>query len=162
MALPRINFYQINDDDSGSDDIIIFPFLLIVELLHQRYRLNQRIFIWCRNENQMLELDEQIWAFDGEHFLAHSIEGESSCGKSPIVLGTRYPQNMGGFACFINLTETPLLEKIKAQEIVEIVPSEEKEKQLARQRFKLYGQNGYQPTFQVLQEYSLKKVTQNE
>jgi len=158
MALTKVVFYQLEDTSEVVDAEEVYSFALILEILQQSYRINQRVFIHCQEQQQMHYLDELIWSYEGNHFLAHSIEGESSCNKSPIVLGTHYPDKMGSFAMVLNLSEVPLFDFERLQQITEIVPSASHEKQQAREKFKQYAQKGFQPVFQTMKLSEINKV----
>ncbi len=152
MASPTITFYsQQNDSKTDSDhEEDLFEPQMLFELLTQRYRCGQRVFIRCLDQQQMLALDELLWSVDTHSFLAHGLDGESSSAKAPIVLGLNLPENIGGFACWVNLTESALLPIPTTREILEIVPRNEVQKQQARDRYKDYCKNGIRPEFLTL------------
>ncbi len=122
----------------------------LVKLISRRYRSGHRVFVRCHDQSQMLQLDEALWKLEADSFLAHSIDGETSADKAPIVIGTNNPANVNGFACWLNLTESAISPVPRADEIIEIVPPDESGKALARERYKAYCQQGIKPSFQQL------------
>ncbi len=166
MTLPTITFYS--EDGSKVEiteskqiaEVNSLSLPLLVDLLKLRYRCSQRVFVRCRDQQQMLEIDEQLWLLDSHSFLAHSLDGEISAAKAPIVLGTNIPDNVGGFFCWVNLTETALLPLPVTREIVEIVSNDETQKQQARDRYKMYCKNGIKPAFVTHKIVTHKIVTQ--
>jgi DNA polymerase-3 subunit chi len=150
--MPSIVFYSTPDNkaETGSEEDKKFLQKTLVKLVSRRYRSGQRIFIRCSDQTQMLELDEALWQLDADSFLAHSIDGEPSADKAPILIGTNNPENLNGFGCWVNLTESALVPIPRTEEIIEFVPSEEAQKAQARERYKIYCQNGVKPAFQEL------------
>ncbi len=166
MALPTITFHSQEDSGEESDPTTKgageafldtgfghhcgqehFFFPLLFDLLKQHYRCGQRVFVRCRDQQQLLQLDEQLWALDPHNFLAHSLEGETTANKAPIVLGTHVPTNIGRFFCWINLTEKALLPLPVTHEIIELISNRGLEKQQARERYKMYCKNGIKPAY---------------
>lgn len=150
MAFPTITFYSEVDntvETNKIDPLNALSLSLLFDLLKLHYRCGQRVYVRCCDQQQMLEIDEQLWTTESHSFLAHSLDGETSAAKAPIVLGTNIPDNIGGFFCWVNLTESALLPLPNTKEIIEIVSDSERERQLARERYKMYCKNGIKPAF---------------
>jgi len=140
--MPLIVFYS--EKPSSSRD------QTLVKLISRHYRSGQKVFIRCHNQTQVLQLDETLWQLEADSFLAHSIDGEASADKAPILIGTNNPPNLNGFACWVNLTESAIVPIPRTEEIIEFVPSDDAGKVLARARYKSYCQQGIKPAFQEL------------
>ncbi len=147
--MPSIIFYSEQNEAAAIESTLL-------KLVTRRYRSGQRIFIRCEDQQQMLQLDEALWQQDTESFLAHAIDGEPSADKAPILLATNNPQNPNGFGCWVNLTSSAIVPLPRTEEIIEIVPADESGKQLARDRYKAYCQQGIKPAFQDLTSTNTK------
>lgn len=120
------------------------------------YRNNQRVFIYVKNQNDAHEVDELLWGFDPESFVPHNLVGEGPQNGSAVEISWQVPTNRR--AVLINLSDTvPAFANNYAQ-IIDFVPSDEAEKQLARERFKAFRQWGFQVDNQpVTKTKSLEK-----
>ncbi len=141
--MTSITFYSDNDKQASLHQTL-------VKLVTRRYRSGKRVFIRCDNQQQMLQIDEALWQLDADSFLAHALDGEPSAQKAPILLGANNPENLSGFGCWVNLTTEAIVPIPRTEEILEIVPDDDSGKQLARDRFKSYCQQGIKPAFQDL------------
>lgn len=97
------------------------------------------IYLLCDDEAQALRLDELLWQLPPERFVPHQLQGES--GMAPVEIGYQPPKRR--YARLINLaTATPLFAGHFAQ-VVDFVPTDETQKQQARDRYKHYRQAGH-------------------
>ena len=145
--MTSITFYSDDDKQSSFEQTL-------VKLVTRHYRSGQRVFIRCDSQQQMLQIDEALWQLEANSFLAHALDGEPSAQKAPILLGSNNPQQLSGFACWVNLTQQAIVPIPRTEEIVELVPSDNMGIQLARNRFKTYCQQGVKPAFQELKKLS--------
>ena len=97
------------------------------------------LYLLCEDEAQALRLDELLWQLPPDRFVPHQLQGES--GQAPVEIGHQPPRRR--YACLINLArQTPLFAGHFAQ-VVDFVPTDETQKQQARERYKHYRQAGH-------------------
>jgi len=106
------------------------------------YRQNQRVFIYTQDQTQAEQIDELLWAFESDSFVPHNLVGEGPKQGAPVEISYQPPR--GRRPVLINLTETMPTFANQFQFVVDFVPSDEALKQLARERFKMCRQWGFQ------------------
>jgi DNA polymerase-3 subunit chi len=106
------------------------------------YRQNQRVFIYTQDQQSAEQVDELLWAFDSDSFVPHNLSGEGPKQGAAVEISHQAPR--GRRPVLINLSSTVPDFASQFQLIVDFVPSDEKLKQLARERFKACRQLGFQ------------------
>ncbi len=140
MNRPTVTFYPLAENQQRWGAVIL-------DLLLPLYRSRNRVYIVCSSEQEMLELDENLWQLATERFIAHALDDEDSAKRSPVVLGRSSTPRSGRFSHWFNLTETHLTPLPDATSIIEFVPAEDAQKALARTRFRGYCELGVKPLF---------------
>lgn len=133
--MSQVTFYLMNeqDDDRGSACE-----RLACQLAADGWSAGH-IYLLCRDETQAQRLDELLWQLPTDRFVPHQLQGEA--GQAPVEIGHQPPKRR--YARLINLTEqTPLFAGHFAQ-VVDFVPTDETQKQQARERYKHYRQAGH-------------------
>lgn len=108
------------------------------------FRENLKVFIFTDSKELAEQLDELLWQFDPDSFVPHNLPGEGGRYGAPVEISWQAPQNQR--QVLINLADRIPNFAGNFRQIIEFVPSEADKKQLARQRYRLYQQNGYQLT----------------
>lgn len=106
------------------------------------YRQNQRVFIFTENQEQAHQVDELLWSFDPDSFVAHNLVGEGPKQGAAVEISWQAPTNRR--AILINLTSQMPSFASQFSQIIDFVPEDENRKQQARERFKQYRQQGFQ------------------
>ena len=106
------------------------------------YRQNQRVFIYTQDQQSAEQIDELLWAFESDSFVPHNLSGEGPKQGAAVEISHQAPR--GRRPVLINLSSTVPDFASQFQLIVDFVPSDEKLKQLARERFKACRQLGFQ------------------
>ncbi len=106
------------------------------------YRQNQKVFIYCPNQEVAQQIDELLWAFEPNSFVAHNLLGEGAPYGAAVEISWQAPTNKR--QVLINLTNTVPDFSANFTHIIDFVPRAEKVKQQARERFKIYRQKGYE------------------
>jgi DNA polymerase-3 subunit chi len=114
------------------------------------YRQNQRVFIYSQDQKSAEQIDEMLWAFDSDSFVPHNLSGEGPKQGAAVEISHQVPR--GRRPVLINLSSTVPDFASQFQLIVDFVPSDEKLKQLARERFKTCRQRGFQVDNQAVAE----------
>lgn len=106
------------------------------------YRQNQRVFIYCQDQDQAHRIDELLWSFEPDSFVPHNLANEGQKNGSAVEVSWLAPTNRRPI--LINLTSMVPNFAHQFSHIIDFVPSDEQLKQNARERFKSYRQLGFQ------------------
>lgn len=135
----------------GSEFILTKKIVCNLTKIH--WRSGKSVLIACDNESQAKEIDEDLWNFDLNSFLPHSLFAQHLCRDVPIVVywnqcnGDNISRDV-----LINLAQEQNNFFINFKNIVDFVSSENVLKKLARIRYKSYKNFGFQ--LRVVDEYS--------
>lgn len=144
--MTKIDFY-ILAPDSKRDSLE-----LCCILTEKAFNQNIFVVIQARDNEQAYALDEQLWQFKAESFIAHQVLDENTTAKPtlpcPVTINPYHtlPQSFftpGREELLINLTDNRPEQYSHFQRLVEIVDKEDKSKQAARQRYRFYKDCGY-------------------
>lgn len=119
---------------------------VVCHLATQYYRQQQKVLIYTQDQQLAHQIDEVLWAQDADSFVAHNLAGEGPKWGSPVEIGGLPPK--GRRQVLINLTETVPDFAGQFNHIIEFVPADDQQKQLARQRFSRYKRSGLMPVTQ--------------
>ncbi|MBR0129269.1 MAG: DNA polymerase III subunit chi [Neisseriaceae bacterium] len=117
--------------------------LFICRLLRTVYDKHTDIAVRCATVEQCLWLNQQLWVFDANSFLAHELWADNPACTAPIVLFS--PDDdfaQCEIATVLNLSAQPCLMPHFTR-VVEIVGADESSLAAARQRFRLYKDAGF-------------------
>lgn len=95
----------------------------------------------------LAQLDESLWTFSAVDFVPHSyLQSEATvAAASPVVLLASM-ESAPHYEVLLNLGEAVAPGFDKFERVIEIVGLDERERQLARQRWKRYVESGYSIT----------------
>jgi len=119
--MSQVTFYLMNEQDDAQASAVE---RLACTLAAESWGAGH-IYLFCNDEAQALRLDELLWQLPPERFVPHQLQGES--GMAPVEIGYQ---------------PTPLFAGHFAQ-VVDFVPTDETQKQQARERYKHYRQAGH-------------------
>ena len=148
MMNTHVMFYlleQAENENSHVDDNQDKHYLSLLHSCFQAahfYRQNQRVFIFCQDQDQAHQIDELLWSFEPDSFVPHNLINEGQKNGAAVEISWQAPTNRR--PVLINLTSTVPNFAHQFSQIVDFVPSDEHLKQNARERFKAYRQLGFQ------------------
>lgn len=136
MNSTRVDFYLLNEH--VPDGKLKAACRLSKKIIAQ----NLSAYIRAADADQAARLDDLLWTFDQGSFIPHRLDWNET-DTAPVVIGQEPPAS-GNPEVLINLgAESP--EHYQAyQRVAEIVDALDADKQLGRQRYKLYKENGCQ------------------
>lgn len=105
------------------------------------YRQNQKVFIYTQDQAQAHDIDEMLWAFEPDSFVAHNLLGEGPRSGSPVEISWQNPTTRR--PVLINLTNTMPNFVGNFSTVVDFVPTNELLKQQARDRYRACKQWGF-------------------
>jgi DNA polymerase III subunit chi len=111
------------------------------------YRQNQRVFIYTQDQESAHDIDEMLWAFDPTSFVPHNLIGEGPKQGAAVEISWQAPSNRR--AVLINLTSNVPNFANQFSYLIDFVPSEEVQKEQARNRFRTCRQWGFKVAHQV-------------
>ncbi|MDF2156049.1 DNA polymerase III subunit chi [Vibrio sp. CAU 1672] len=116
----------------------------VVFLAQHFARQGAKVYINGNAKSDAEQLAELFWQVEPEQFIAHNLVGEGPKYATSIEIGHNGVKPSWNRQLVINLEENETTFANKFAEVVDFVPCEEKAKQLARERYKIYRQAGYQ------------------
>ncbi|MBU4684759.1 DNA polymerase III subunit chi [Cedecea davisae] len=119
---------------------------LVCELAADGFRAGKRVLIACEDEQQAIRLDEALWQRDAHAFVPHNLAGEGPRYGAPVELA--WPQRRGSAPRDLLISLLPQFADFATAflEVIDFVPYEDTQKQLARERYKAYRVAGFHLT----------------
>ena len=132
--MARVDFYVLSQ--SGEQARAVFA----CKLTEKAYRLGNTVHIQVDDAAAMQKVDELLWTFRDGSFIPHHCIGQGDL-ESPVTIGfgDEAPQSQ----LLINLSEHVPALAGSFERIAELVTADEAAKQLSRQRFTLYRDQGH-------------------
>ena len=119
--------------------------LVVCRLCAKALNHGQRTMIFSPYSSLLEKLDKLLWTFQSTSFLSHCFidDGEKLVIATPIVLSNR-AADQNGYDILINLHDQcpPAFEQFNR--VIEISTLSPEDKLLARKRYRLYQQSGYE------------------
>ena len=132
--MARVDFYVLSQ--SGEQARAVFA----CKLTEKAYRLGNTVHIHVDDNAAMQRIDELLWTFRDGSFIPHHCVGQGEL-DSPVTIGcgNDVPQSQ----LLINLGSEVPAQAGKFERIAELVTADDNAKQLSRQRFTLYRDQGH-------------------
>ncbi|MFD2165188.1 DNA polymerase III subunit chi [Thalassotalea euphylliae] len=105
------------------------------------YRQQQKVYIYTNDQTQAHVIDELLWSFEPDSFVAHNLVGEGPRQGSPVEIGWQPPK--GRRPILINLASDIPAFAGQFSQVIDFVPSEASAREQARARFRQYRQQGF-------------------
>ncbi|MDN3608255.1 DNA polymerase III subunit chi [Vibrio ostreicida] len=140
--MPKATFYIVNPD-SPQDNIEGFDQYILFLAQHFSQQ-GAKVYINCHDQSHAERIAEVFWQVASQQFVAHNLVGEGPRYGTNIEIGHQGVKPSWNRQLVINLAKNETTFANKFTEVVDFVSCEEKAKQLARERYKIYRQAGYQ------------------
>ncbi|EGT4510439.1 DNA polymerase III subunit chi [Cronobacter sakazakii] len=142
--MKNATFYLLDNDDTA--DGLSAVEQLVCDVAAARWRAGKRILIACVDEAQATRIDEALWKRDPDSFVPHNLAGEGPRGGAPVEIA--WPQKRGSSPRELLISLLPEFAAFATAfyEVVDFVPYDESQKQLARERYKAYRSAGFHLT----------------
>ncbi|WP_312741235.1 DNA polymerase III subunit chi [Cedecea neteri] len=142
--MKNATFYLL-DNDTHAEGLSAVE-QLVCELAADGFRAGKRVLVACENEQQAISLDEALWQRDAQAFVPHNLAGEGPRYGAPVELA--WPQRRGSAPRDLLISLLPQFADFATAflEVIDFVPYEESQKQLARERYKAYRVAGFHLT----------------
>lgn len=135
-------FYLVQPDSyqataQGFEDYVLF-------LLQHFASQGVRLYLNASDKEGAHYWDEKLWQQPTDQFLAHHLVGEGPKNGTLIEIGYTLLKPSWNRQLLINLSNDKTNFAGSFAQVVDFVPCDEKAKQTARERYKIYRQAGYQ------------------
>ncbi|AAU38164.1 MULTISPECIES: DNA polymerase III subunit chi [Basfia] len=138
----QAQFYLI--EKTQADNALSATEALACNLAADAWRLGKKVLIACETEEQALNLDEALWQRDAEQFVPHNLSGEITNYATPIEISWQGKRNAQRRDLLISLQNNVPDYAQSFNHVIDFVPAEEERKAVARERYKLYRQLGFE------------------
>lgn len=105
------------------------------------YRNKQKVYIYTNDQAEAHNIDEMLWSFEPESFVAHNLVGEGPRGGSPVEISWQNPTSRR--PVLINLCNTVPNFANQFTTVIDFVPTDDALKQQARDRYRTCKQWGF-------------------
>lgn len=128
-------FYVVGSDAHQAQQ------LLVCRLIAKLHQSKNKIYIHCASLREAQAYDELLWTFEDDSFIPHHLVDEGLSPPPSVQLG--YPPHVPTMNdVLFNLNaEIPVFYK-QFRRILEIVPYDKNQRELSRQHYRFYQQEG--------------------
>jgi len=134
-------FYLVNPESQQATPEGLAEYVLF---LSQHFaKQGAKIYLNAENKAQAEQLAEHFWQVEPNQFIAHNLIGEGPRSGTPIEIGYTGVKPNWNRQLVINLTNDQTNFAPTFTQVIDFVPCDEKAKQQARERFKIYRLAGY-------------------
>ena len=141
--MKKVIFYLLENQKPANESGVLYHEKLACEKIVEIWQANKRILVACQDQQQAERIDEYLWQLDTDHFVPHNLAGEGMKGGSPVEICWPQKRSNGNRHVLINLQEQFPEFAAVYSDIVDFVPVDERLKELARTRYKLYKEAGF-------------------
>jgi len=118
--------------------------LFACRLTNKVYALGKRVFILTADEQQTRKLDQLLWTWSPGSFTPHQSCLDDDPPDSPVYIGHQPPPSDFDDV-LLNMTDKQPDCMNQFQRLLEFIGNDEKDKQAARSRYKIYREFGIEP-----------------
>ena len=130
MTQQIIRFYELTSAKFQAD-----PLLLVAKLAEKAFETQASCVILATDEEQAMAIDEKLWSYTDDAFLPHQIAGQDDDDECPVLIV------VPAFATPIRdvtINLRSVSPKLFGARLLEVIPLDEAEKNIARARFKAF------------------------
>ena len=133
--MPRADFYLI-----GKPRFREQPLLLVCELARKASDAGLPMLVLCASAAQAEQLDDLLWSFDPDAYVAHQIVGADEDEEEVPVLLAAPEHDAGLRPLVLNLREAAVPDGF--ERVLEVVPADDSARGPLRERWKQYVARG--------------------
>jgi len=128
---PEVDFYILKESSEQARN------LLACKLAAKAFATQQRLYIYCNDQQQALAIDDMLWSFNDISFIPHALTHLEYDASMPILIGYTDPTEQScDILLNLHLDIPSNLENVKR--IIEIVYQDAEAKKIARAHYKAY------------------------
>ncbi|MCC2617318.1 DNA polymerase III subunit chi [Aestuariibacter halophilus] len=137
--MPNITFYL---HDQGEPSDVPAHWLTACHVAAELSSKRQWCLVLCESQQQAEAVDELLWQFPAERFVAHNLSGEGPAKGAPVEIAWQAPARPNRHT-LINLSGQIPADVERYRQLIDFVPADEAAKQSARERYKAFRAAGY-------------------
>ncbi|MGE5094800.1 MAG: DNA polymerase III subunit chi [Betaproteobacteria bacterium] len=130
--MTRIDFYHYAED----------KLRFACRLATKAYESESRLVVYCRDRRTLEALDKALWTFQATRFVPHCFAGAPVAEETPIILA-QSDEHLPHHDVLLNMDDEwpPFFSTF--ERMLEIVATDDEDKQRARARYAFYRKRGY-------------------
>jgi DNA polymerase-3 subunit chi len=129
----RIDFYRYAED----------KLRFACRLAARAFEKSSRLVVYAPDAAVLRRFDEMLWTFNATRFVPHCMAGAAVAGETPIILASS-AESLPHHDVLLNLGDEWPPFFATFERLLEIVSSDEADKERARGRYSFYKQRGYE------------------
>jgi DNA polymerase-3 subunit chi len=110
---------------------------------------DRRVLLYSRDADRLSRLDTALWTFSALDFVPHVAVDSPLADRTPVLLASSLAGAAPDCAVLVNLDDEvpPALPSLQGrfERLIEIVSRDDDDRRLARERFRLYREAGFEP-----------------
>lgn len=115
-------------------------------LIRKARAANCEILVLSEDAEQASQLNQALWSFSASDFLPHVMLADPLSTQTPIIITTAFDRALPHHDVLINLSQRLPENFTQFSRVIEVVSQHEDDADSARQRFRLYQQQGIKPS----------------
>jgi len=115
-------------------------------LIRKARAANCEILVLSEDAEQASQLNQALWSFSASDFLPHVMLADPLSTQTPIIITTAFDRALPHHDVLINLSQRLPENFTQFARVIEVVSQHENDADSARQRFRLYQQQGIKPS----------------
>lgn len=115
-------------------------------LIRKARTANCQILVLSEDAEQASQLNQALWSFSASDFLPHVMLADPLSTQTPIIITTAFDRALPHHDVLINLSQRLPENFTQFSRVIEVVSQHEDDADSARQRFRLYQQQGIKPS----------------
>lgn len=135
--MPRVDFYILSDADEDRRQVYL------CRVVDKAYRLDHRVWIHAPASGHAAALDERLWTFSQESFVAHERAGGDGAAGAAVVIGDGAEADTDRAMLVNEATEVPGF-AARFERIAEVVNSDDAVRRRGRAHFQYYRDQGFE------------------
>lgn len=136
--MPQVDFYILADSSVNARHVFA------CRLAEKAYQLGHKVYVYTPSAPEAALMDELLWTFRAGSFLPHAPYPTAEEPSPPVLVGSAEGPDSHRDV-LINLTPDVPSFFERYGRVAEPVDENEKSKQAARERFRVYRERGYPP-----------------
>jgi DNA polymerase-3 subunit chi len=133
----QVDFYVLASAEQSAKHIAC-------RLAMKAWEQGYRVMVLAADENEAALLDGIMWDFPAGRFLPHS-RGAADA-DAPVSIDVHGSEIPDGRDVVINMADQPVSEPGRFKRLLEIVPGAEQQRLACRQKFRVYREQGLEPS----------------
>ena len=131
--MTRIDFYSNADSKLQA----------ACQLVAKAAREQSRVVVYAPDQNAARSFDKLLWTYQAIGFVPHCLEGDPLSAETPVVIAFD-DSGLAHYRVLVNLHSESPPSFSRYERLIEVVGTDEEDRQRARGRFRFYRDRGYE------------------